>query len=84
VEAIIRAEFCEESAFGEDLGSRGRHEHFAGVECVDDLAGVEREELDAEIRVSEFGAADHFLNAPRERSFGLCAGWSDVERGEKQ
>ena len=63
MKAVVRAQFGEERAFGENFRSGGGDEEFVGVESVDDFAGVERTELDAEIGVSELGACHDFLYA---------------------
>ena len=84
VKAIVGAEFGEQGAFGENFRGGGRDEQFVGVEGVEDFAGVERIELDAEIGVSEFGAAHHFLDALSERGFGLRADWRDWQREKEQ
>jgi len=73
MEAVIGAELGEEGAFGEDFRGGSGHEHLGGVEGVYDFSGIERVELDAEIRVSKFGATDDLLDALRQTGFRLCA-----------
>jgi len=73
VEAVVGAKFCEHSAFGESFGRGSRNEKFVGVERIDDFPGGNVVELDAEIRVGEFGAVHYLLNAVGERSSRLRA-----------
>ena len=74
VEAEVRAQFREQGTFGEDFGGGRGNEQLIGVERVEDLAAVERVELDAEIGVSKFGAGDDSLDALRQGIFGLRLG----------
>src|SRR6266850_605262 len=80
MKTVVRAQFGEERAFGKDFRGGGGHEEFIGVERVDDFAGIERIELDAEINVSEFGAADDTLYALGQRGFGLRTRLRDWEK----
>src|SRR6267378_3916291 len=73
VEAVIRAEFGEQGAFGEQLGGGGGDEKFIGVEGIEDFASIEGDEFDSEVGVGELGAAHYFLNAVGERRRGLRA-----------
>ena len=73
MEAVVRAKRREESAFGKNFRGRSRNEQLVGIERVDDFAGVQRIELNAEIRVSKFGPADYLLDALRERGLSLRA-----------
>ncbi len=73
VKAVVRAKLCEDCAFGESFSRGSGNEKFVGVERVDDFPGGNVVELDAEIRVGEFGAVHHFLNAIGERGSRLRA-----------
>jgi len=84
VEAVIGAELGKEGTLGEDFRGRSGHEQFVSIEGVDDIAGVERVELDAEIGVSKFGAADNFLDALGKRSIRLRTDLGDEQGREKQ
>src|SRR5258707_351456 len=67
VEAVIGAEFCKEGAFGEKFCSGSGNKEFVRVMRVDDLAGCEVEEFDAEVGSCEFGTIHHFLDATGQR-----------------
>src|SRR5260370_26272676 len=71
MEAVVGAELREESAFGENFRGRGGNKQFVRIERIDDLSGVEGIELDTEVGMSKFGAADDFSAALCERIFGL-------------
>jgi len=74
METVISAELREESAFSERFRGRGGDEQFVSVQRINDFAGVERVELDAEIGVSKFGAARDFLYPLSKNGFRLRTG----------
>ena len=84
VKTVVGAKLREESAFGENFCGRSRHEQFVSIQRIDDLAGVERVKLDAEIGVSEFRADDDLLNAFRQSGRGLRSGSRGQEGRGKQ
>src|SRR5262245_28622783 len=67
VEAIVGAEFCEQCAFSEELRSRSGDKKFVGVMRVDDFAGGQIQEFDAEIGTGKFWTIHDPLNARGER-----------------
>src|SRR6267142_1521080 len=74
METVISAELREESAFRERFRGRGGDEQFVSVQRINDFAGVERVELDAEIGMSKFGAARDFLYPLSKNGFRLRTG----------
>jgi hypothetical protein len=67
METVIGTNFGEDRALGQEFRGRGGDEHLVGVERVNDGAGVEGIELNAEIGMGEFRAAQDAMNA-------LCEG----------
>jgi len=79
VKAVIGTQLREERAFGEDFGGRSGHKQFVSIERIEDFAGVKRAELNAKIRVGEFGATDDLLYALSQSGFRLRTGRHGLE-----
>src|SRR5207245_6598102 len=80
-ETKVLTEFCEERAFGENFCGGCGSEHFVGIERVDDGAGGQIVELDAEVRALELRTVDDFLYGSGDG--GILLGKSGLRKSSR-